>query len=180
MRKLKIFSYFCLSLVMIIGLMTVVASGGGGGGGSDTPDDTIDPYEITPSSITTFDYNGGDICMEDGKPVIRMFSSPTCPHCTWAADAFDPVAKMYVNEGAIVAHHWDLITGDDLLTSVVETEIPDSEMAIYNTYSGGYVPTFVFGCTYSRVGTGFESTDDLEAEATEYMAVIEELLDSVP
>ena len=44
MRKLNIISYFCLSLVMIIGLMTIVASGGGGGGDSDTPgDDTINP-----------------------------------------------------------------------------------------------------------------------------------------
>jgi hypothetical protein len=36
MRKLKILSYLCLSLVMIIGFMTIVASGGGDGGGGDS------------------------------------------------------------------------------------------------------------------------------------------------
>ena len=188
MRKRKMISYFCLSLVMVIGLITIIASGGGdgggddggGGGGSDTPvDETIDPYDIVPSTITTFDHDDSiSICMENGKPVIRMFSTSYCSHCAWSAKAFDPVVQMYVNEGEIVAHHWDLTTSDDLLTSQVETEIPDSEMAIYNSYSGGYVPTFVFGCTYSRVGTGHEIADDLEAEAAEFMAVIEELLDA--
>ena len=175
--------FFCLLLVTVIGVMTIVASGGGGG--SDTSSDnsgdsTIDPDKIVPSAITTFDHvDSGDICREDGKPVIRMFSTPTCPHCAWSSEAFEPVVQMYMDQGLIVAHHWDLYTGDDLLTSEVEDEIPESEMEIYDTFSPqSYVPTFVFGCTYYRVGTGHEGEDDLEAEAAEFMAVIEELLDS--
>ena len=39
------------------------------------------------------------------------------------------------------------------------------------------IPTFVFGCRYYRIGTGHEFEDDLEAEAAEFMAVIEELID---
>lgn len=164
MRKLKIISYFCLSFVMVIGLMTIAASGGGGSG--DT---------------TTFSDNGGDICTEGGKPVIRMFSTSTCPHCAWSAQAFDPVVQSYVNQGLIFAHHWEIDTGDDLLTSEVEDEVPASEMTVYNTYSPqSYVPAFVFGCRYIRIGTGHESSNDVEAEEDEFIDLIEELLDSVP
>ena len=169
MGKLKIISYLCLSLVMVIGFITIVASGGGDGGGS--------------SDTTTFSDNGGTICTEDDKPVIRMFSQSSCPHCAWSAQAFDPVVKNYVNQGLIVAHRWeiwdaDANTGDDLLTDQVEGTIPAAEMAVYDTYSGGYVPTFVFGCRYTRVGTGHESTNDLKAEEDEFIDIIEELLDS--
>jgi hypothetical protein len=178
-------SSFCLSLVMVIGLITIVASGGGGGGGggTDTPvDNTIDPNNIVPSSITTFDDEGGDICLEDGKPVIRMYSSSTCPYCAWDANAFDPVAKMYVEDGLIVAHHWEIWdlynrTGDDLLTDEVEGTIPESEIDIFGMFNPDYsTPTFVFGCKYTREGAS-RYNYGLEAEAAEFMAVIEELLD---
>jgi thiol-disulfide isomerase/thioredoxin len=183
MRKRKVISYFCLLLVMVIGLMTIIASGGGDGGSDgdgccsdDTTDDT--------ATIETFDYESGDICMEDGKPVVRLFSTTTCPHCVWVGDTFDEVAQTYVNQGLIVAHHWEwdsiTQTWDDLLTDQVEGTIPASEMDVYDTYSGGYVPTFVFGCRYTRVGNGYEAENDLDAEAAEFEAVIEELLDSVP
>ena len=185
MRKLQIISYFCLSLVTVIGLMTIVASGGGGGGESDTTNDTpvdavIDPYEIAPSAIETFTSTGGDICMEDGKPVIRMFSTTWCPHCQWISDVFDDVVQMYVDEGLIVAHHWELDTGDDTLTIQVEESVPESEEAIFNTFNpDNSIPTFVFGCRYYRIGNGHELQNDLKAEAAEFMAVIEDLLDSV-
>jgi len=173
---------------MLIGLLTGCGGGGsgggdggGGGGGGGGGNDTIDPNTITPSSITTFSSVNGDNCSEDGKPVIRMFSTSTCPHCEWTAGAFDPVVEMYVEEGLIVAHHWDLNTGDDLLTPQVETSIPQSEMNAYTDARYGfqnYVPAFVFGCKYYRLGTGFEGTDNLRAEAAEFMAVIEALLDA--
>ena len=175
MRRMK--TMRVLLSFMLMGLLAGCGGGGGGGGGGGS--DTIDPNTIEPSSITTFSALGGDICREDGKPVIRMFSTSTCPHCQWATGAFDPVVKMYVEEGLIVAHHWDLDTGDDLLTPEVETIIPASEEAIYYAFnSANTVPTFVFGCTYKRIGTGFEATDNLRAEAAEYMAVIEALLDA--
>ena len=43
----------------------------------------------------------------------------------------------------------------------------------YNPQGG--VPTFVFGCKYIRVGNGYESTQDLEAEKKEFVSLIEEL-----
>ena len=176
MRKLKIIGYLCMSLVMVIGVLTIVASGGGGDS-DDSDDTTINPYNIEPSTITTFTDLGLDICLEDGKPIIRMYTNSGCEYCKWDSKAFDPVVKMYVNKGLIIAHHWELNTGDDLLTDEKEMEVPESEREIYNTFNpNSTVPTFVFGCTYKRVGAYTQRT--LEAEAAEFMAVIVDLLDS--
>jgi thiol-disulfide isomerase/thioredoxin len=152
-------------------------SGGGSTGSDDRGDETIDPFEIEPSSIETFESVDGDICREDGKPVIRMFSTTWCSHCQWVSDTYDAVVKMYVEEGLIVAHHWELDTGDDTLTTTVEQGVPDTEVMIFEEFNPqDTVPTFVFGCKYFRVGTGYGQEDDLEAEAAEFMAVIEELI----
>jgi len=84
---------------------------------------------------------------------------------------------MYVDEGLIVAHHWEVDTGDDTLTDQVEEVVPDSEVAIFDDINPqGSIPTFVFGCKYYRIGTGYEQEDDLESEAAEFMAVIEALI----
>ena len=199
MWKPKMIRFSFLLLVMVIGFMTIVATGGGGGGGGgsdsssddsddsdDSADSTIDPYEIVPSTITTFDYvDDGDICMEDGKPVIRMYSSSTCPYCAWDAGAFNPVVERYVDDGLIVAHHWEIWNlntgaGDDLLTDEIENTIPESELEIFETFDPEYLtPYFVFGCKYTRTGAARYSYG-LNAEAAEFMAVIEELLDSDP
>jgi len=163
-------------------LISLLLGCSGSGSVATGPDDTIDvividPYEIEPSSIETFESVSDDICMEDGKPVIRMFSTTWCPHCQWVADAFDEVAQMYVDEGSIVAHHWEFDTGDDALSSQIEESVPESEEAIFDTFNPqDSVPTFVFGCKYYRVGTAYEFENDLEAEAAEFMAVIEALL----
>lgn len=166
---------------MIAGFVLICLLIGCGGSDGGSTDSTIDPYSIEPSSIESFELEGGDICREDGKPVIRLFSNTGCSHCNWVADAFDPVVKMYVEEGLIVAHHWEMDTGDDTLTTdQVEDGVPVSEMEIYDdfmtAYDGDYVPAFVFGCKYYRLGTEYEQSGGLEAEAAEFMAVIEELL----
>lgn len=142
-------------------------------------DTTIDPYEIEPSSIQTFSSVPGSngVCTEDGKPVIRLYSTTWCPHCQWIDSTFDAVVKMYVDEGLIVAHHWEVDTGDDTLTGQVEEGVPDSEMEIFNDINPGEsIPTFVFGCKYYRIGNGYEQKGDLESEAAEFEAVIEALI----
>lgn len=176
MRRIITFTtVVCLLLIsLLLGCSgsdnTATDSGG-------TGDTQIDPYEIVPSSIETFESVDGDICTEDGKPVIRLFSTTWCPHCQWVSDAFDDVVQMYVDEGLIVAHHWELDTGDDTLTSEVEESVPGSEKAIYDTFNPEQsIPTFVFGCKYYRIGTGHEVENDLEAEEAEFKAVIEALL----
>lgn len=117
------------------------------------------------------------VCKQDGKPVIRLFSTTWCPHCIWIKDTFDSTMKELVAEGKIVAYHWELDTGDNTLTPEIETKVPDSEQAIFQQFNpGNTIPTFVFGCEYSRVGNGYEAQQDLASEKAEFLAVINELL----
>lgn len=137
----------------------------------------IDPVEIEPSGIETFESSGGDICREDGRPVIRLFSTTWCPHCRWISGTFDDVVKKYADEGLIVARHWELDTGDDTLTGQLEPVVPEAERAVFTDFNPRKsIPTFVFGCRYYRVGNAYEQEDDLESEAAEFRAVIEKLI----
>ena len=164
--------------LMLIGLLMGCSGSDNAATGVNEPaDEIIDPYEIEASSIQTFASVDGEICREDGKPVIRLFSETWCSHCQWIADTYDAVMQMYVDDGEIVARHWETDTGDDMLTSQVEQSVPDSEMAIFTEFnSQESIPTFVFGCKYYRIGTGYEIGGGLTAEAAEFMAVIEALI----
>ena len=85
--------------------------------------------------------------------------------------------QPYIDDGEIVAHHWQFDTGDDTLTAQVEQQVPDSEEAIFAEFNpADSIPTFVFGCKYYRVGNGYEQEDDLASEAEEFRAVIEALI----
>jgi foldase protein PrsA len=123
----------------------------------------------------TFTETSDPVCTQDGKPIIRLYSTTVCPHCQWIKATFDRVATEYVDQGKIVAHHYQLDTGDDALTSQVETKIPKEEVDIYQKYSPGGVPTFVFGCKYVRIGNGYESSGDLKAEEAEFRQIIDKL-----
>jgi len=127
--------------------------------------------------IKTFTLKEGEICKENGKPVIRLFSTTWCPHCVWIKETFDSTVKEYVDAGKITVYHWELDTGDNTLTEQVESVVPESELAVYKEFNPkGSIPTFVFGCKYSRIGNGFESTQDLISEAKEFRTAIETLL----
>ncbi|MEK7653096.1 MAG: thioredoxin family protein [Patescibacteria group bacterium] len=133
---------------------------------------------VTAAGVKTFSAKkGATICQEDGKPVIYLFSTTWCPHCQWISDTFDATVKKYVDEGKIVAYHWELDTNDNTLTSAKETQIPAEATAIYQEFNPqGSIPTFVFGCKYFRVGNGYEQQQDLAAEKAEFEAAINDLL----
>jgi thiol-disulfide isomerase/thioredoxin len=137
-------------------------------------DDRVDSGDDV--EITTFSDTGGEICLEDGKPVIRMFSTTTCPHCSWVKDTFDSVVKEYADKGLIVARHWELNIRDDTLTPRREGVVPNEDLMEFSRISNGGVPAFSMGCRYLRLGTGHESTGGLEAEADEFRAVIDKLI----
>ncbi|MFO8016600.1 MAG: SurA N-terminal domain-containing protein [Candidatus Woesearchaeota archaeon] len=124
----------------------------------------------------TFSSTGEDICYEDGKPVVLLFSTTQCPHCTWISDTFDSVAREYMDEGKIVARHWQMDTKDNTLTSEEETEVPMKDIKIFQKYSQGAVPFFSFGCKYIRLGNGYESQDNLKAEEEEFRKLIQSLV----
>ncbi len=145
----------------------------------DISEDMAVQYDDLQSLETTGTFNelsSAEICTQDNKPVIRMFSSTGCPHCIWASNLFDDTMIEYGDE--VVAYHWNLDTGDNTLTEEVETFTPDSEIAVYRRFNpGGSVPTFVFGCKYFRIGTGFEGAADAKSrEMAEYRKIIENLL----
>lgn len=126
-------------------------------------------------SITTFQKTSDPICLDNGKPIIRMFSFSGCSHCQWIFPAFNAVAKEYGSR--IMAHDWDLAIKDDLLTLERETVVPTVETALFNKFSpGGGVPVLVFGCQYFRIGAAYEASGGLEAEKNEFRLVINALL----
>ena len=125
----------------------------------------------------TFTDNGKSICMIDGKPVIRLYSTTGCPHCKWIKSTFDAFVKEYVDAGKIVAYHWDVDTKDNTLTDAIETSISADEMQYVSPGNpGGYVPFYVFGCKYTRVGNAYESSGDLTKEDNEFRALIEKII----
>lgn len=130
------------------------------------------------AGVSTFQSTGEQICTNaDGKPLVRMFALSTCPHCQWIGDTFDKVAKEYAEAGKIEAHHYELDTGDDRLSAAVENAVPAEERALFEQYSPSrQVPLFLMGCTYKRIGNGYEMQNDLASEEAEFRAVIEELL----
>lgn len=142
---------------------------------------TTDTTETTEETTGTFSAESdAEICVEDGKPVVYLFTTTWCPHCTWIKDTFDSTVLEYVDAGQIVAHHWEVDTGDDSLTEETEAEVPEEDLAVYKEFNpGGSIPTFVFGCKYYRIGNGYERQDDLEAEEAEFREVIEKLLEEV-
>lgn len=172
-KKIIAAAIVAIIAITIIGVaitqMAPPAKGNGNGNG--------DGMIVPPAGeITTFTDTGKTIELQDGKPVIRLFSTTWCPHCKWIKTTFDKVAREYVAEGKIVAYHWELDTQDNALTAEAENGVPQSEQAIFQEFSTGGVPTFVFGGKYVRIGNGFEVQGDLIAEEAEFKAVIEALI----
>ena len=156
--------------------------------GSDLPfeeSDTLAPMQAveagrqdSDSPFPTFKETGHATCVDDrGNPIILLFSASSCSHCQWVSGVFNLVAREYADKGLVVAYHYDVETGDDLLTEAVETQIPDTHLSIGKQGDpDGYMPYFNFGCRYDRIGTGYEEENDLSAEAEEMCRVIEALL----
>jgi len=131
----------------------------------------------TVEGVNTFNEKANaEICQEDGLPVVYLFSTTWCSHCQWIGDTFDQTVKKYVDAGKIKAYHWNIDIGDNTLTDEVEASMPNNHMAVYSEFNPqGSIPTFVFGCKYSRIGNGYERTNDLDAEIAEFEALIEDI-----
>ncbi|MDM7919709.1 MAG: hypothetical protein QUS12_11145, partial [Methanosarcina sp.] len=113
-----------------------------------------------------------------GQPVILFFSSIGCSHCEWISETFDTVALEYLQKGLIEAHHYDMVSRDDILTPVIEKDILKEHLKYKQERSPDSVPYFNFGGIYERVGTGYEALDDFFAEELEMRQVIDALLDN--
>ena len=143
----------------------------------------IDEIDINVKIISkdgTFNVGQGGIQYENGKPVVRLFTTTWCPHCTWIKDTFDSVVNEYIVSGKILAYHWEVDTGDNTLTEEIELEVPKSELVIFQTFNPRRsIPTFVFGNKYWRVGNGYERKGDLKSEEVEFREIIDKLVQNV-
>ena len=149
-------------------------------GQEDKAPATINIGSEVPEGSRTFIDTGDEICMEDGKPLILEFSTTWCPHCQWVKETYTNVVNEYASEGKIVAYQWEMDLNDNTLTSEEETEVPVEYNELYKKYNpAGSIPTFVFGCKYTRIGNGYESQGNLDAEEREFREIIEELVASV-
>ena len=141
---------------------------------------TIEIEKKVPEGTRTFIDTGDEICMEDEKPLILEFSTTWCPHCKWIKETYSKVVNEYISEGKIAAYQWELDINDNILTKEEETEITAEHKKIYEKYNPkGSIPTFVFGCKYTRIGNGYEAQGNLDAEEREFREIIEELVSSV-
>lgn len=129
-------------------------------------------------SFPTIYKSGFDACTNlGGQPVVFLFSSSLCSHCEWLGKIFDVIVANYVEEGKIEAHHYDVLSNDDLFTEAIETEIPEAILDLYHRGSPkDLVPYLNFSCKYERVGNGYEDKQDTEAEGREIMEVIDTLI----
>ena len=128
---------------------------------------------------TTFKETGKEVCKENGKPIIRLFTTTKSPGSEWIKITFDSVIKNYVDKGTIIAHHWQLDKGDDLLTEEKENGVPKQEYALFKEINPDLtVPTFIFGCQYARIGNGYYDEKDLASESAEFEKIIAKLTEN--
>ncbi|MCK5282706.1 MAG: peptidylprolyl isomerase [Nanoarchaeota archaeon] len=119
-----------------------------------------------------FKETSDEICTEDEKPIIRMYTSSTCEKCRDIEIAFRNTVQTY----DVVVKEWELDTGDNLYTSEIETSMTSSEYELLKKYNPSFaVPAYVFGCRYVRIGNAFAEPDYLEEEKI-FMETIERII----
>lgn len=125
----------------------------------------------------TFETTNNEVCKENGKPVIRLFTTSKCEQCDWIEETFILTIEPYLASEEITAYYWELDTGDNKLTLEKESSIPKSEVELFKSLSPSLkVPAFNFGCKYVRVGTGYFDEGSLASEESEFNLIINKLL----
>jgi thiol-disulfide isomerase/thioredoxin len=92
------------------------------------------------------------VCYEDGKPIIYLFGSESCPHCKWEQPILNAVIEKFQS---VVSFHDNIDSYND--------------QDIFSKYSSGAIPTIVIGCKYYRIGSGesFGEGEEKRKEAEE-------------
>ncbi len=125
--------------------------------------------KIVYPSKNNYEVTGDFLCMENNKPIVELFTAENCKPCKWVSEAFDSVTASF----NVSAHHWDLTTGDDLLTKEKEKQIPEIHMRILKKYDKNMaIPVVIVGCQYVQIGTTFK---DISKEKK----VLNELLNKI-
>lgn len=102
--------------------------------------------------LKSFEATGDEICGE--TPLFMLFTTTKCQLCNETAAIFEDAVKQYAEEGAIIAEHWILDTGDNALTAEKESGISKKELELFKKYSRDMsVPATIAACKYKRVGS---------------------------
>lgn len=97
-----------------------------------------------------------DICYENGKPLVYFFGSNSCGYCQWEHPIVEKVAEAF---GDSISFHNNMDNNAD--------------REVFNEYSGGPIPTAVYGCKYYQIGAGSSLGEQMEEDIlTAYMCVI--------
>lgn len=115
--------------------------------GIDLEAESEEKVQKEKSTIGNFSVSKDEICKENGKPIIYLFGSQGCPHCTWEHPIVERIAEDF--EGYITFHN---------------NMDSDADRNIFSKYSTGGIPTLVLGCKYYRVGSGERSGEENESE----------------
>jgi glutaredoxin len=129
----------------------------------------------TKVNLNEFKNTNEPLCNKDAKPIMRLFTTTTCPQCSTAKKAFDSTVKKLIEQDKITAYHWELDIGDNTLTTEIEKGIPRSEVELFKKFnSKSTVPTYIMGCKYVRIGNAYDM-DYIQGESTELTNIITEI-----
>lgn len=117
----------------------------------ESPEEKGAVLEELASTIGNFLVTEDELCQEDGKPIIYMFGSSGCPHCTWEHPIFEKVTAKF---GNLISVH------DNMDKQGADQEIWNE----YSQINQGGIPFLVFGCRYARVGSGEQVGEVVEEE----------------
>lgn len=111
------------------------------------------------------------ICLEEDKPIVRMYTSSVCIKCSEVGQAFRAALADY----DVKVMELELDTGDDLYTEEIESSISKEEFEVLKEYNPkGAVPAYVFGCKYVRIGNAYSELN-LEGEEQIFKEILDEL-----
>lgn len=128
------------------------------GNENPTPSIVQSPVPNYPKTIGDFLVTDKEICKENDKPIVYFFGSSGCPHCVWEKPIVQKVFNQFKNE---ISYHENFDSQDD-----------NEVFQKYADINPGYVPFFILGCKYARVGAGENlGKDDAESKKLEEEAL---------
>ncbi|MBR9679162.1 MAG: hypothetical protein GON13_02755 [Nanoarchaeota archaeon] len=112
---------------------------------------------------------GDDVCVEDGKPVVYLFSGTTCVYCTWERPVFVNATSQfgewidYDGGNSFVEASFE---SDYVVVHAVEIDVETESphLSVMSKYGGSGTPFFVLGCSYMRPGAGTAIGEEAEFE----------------
>lgn len=108
---------------------------------SPTPEQPAVLGEELPTTLGNFLVTEDELCQEEEKPMVYLFGSGRCPHCTWEHPIFEKVTAKF---GDLLSVH------DNMDKQGADQEVWEQ----YSEINQGAIPFMILGCRYVRLGSG--------------------------